>query len=107
MVIIETSIFTRRVTELLTDDDYRELQSTLVENPKIGAVIPGTGGLRKLRWSSSGHGKRGGARIIYYWALTQQQILMLFVYAKNERDDLSPDQKKTLKRIVETEYHER
>jgi len=68
MVIIETSVFTRRITELLSDDEYRELQATLVERPKAGPVIPGSGGIRKLRWSASGRGKRGGARVIYYWA---------------------------------------
>jgi mRNA-degrading endonuclease RelE of RelBE toxin-antitoxin system len=107
MIFIETSFFTRRIIDLLSDDEYRELQSSLVENPKKGLVIPATGGLRKIRWSGSGHGKRGGSRIIYYWATTKQQILMLFIYAKNEKDDLSPEQRKSLKQIVEKEYHER
>jgi mRNA-degrading endonuclease RelE of RelBE toxin-antitoxin system len=105
MVIIETSVFTRRVTSLLTDVEYGELQSTLVENPGMGSVIPGSGGLRKIRWSGSGRGKRGGLRIIYYWATARQQILMLFIFAKNEQDDLTPDQRKMLKQVVEMEYH--
>jgi len=92
MVIVETSIFTRRVTGLLSDDEYRQLQATIVDRPDVGPVIPGGGGLRKIRWSASGHGKRGGARIIYYWAAAQDRILMLFIYAKNERDNLTPDQ---------------
>lgn len=104
MVIIETSIFTRRITELLSDDEYRELQATLVECPKAGPVIPGSGGIRKLRWSASGRGKRGGARLIYYWAAEQDHLLMLFIYAKNESDDLTRDQIKTLRNIVEREY---
>ena len=82
MVIIETSVFTRRITELLSDDEYRELQATLVERPKAGPVIPGSGGIRKLRWSASGRGKRGGARVIYYWATEQEHLLMLFIYTK-------------------------
>jgi len=57
MVIVETSIFTRRVTELLPDEEYRALQATLVDRPDAGPVIPGGGGLRKIRWSASGHGK--------------------------------------------------
>ena len=89
MVIIETSVFTRRVTVLLSDDEYRELQATLVERPKAGPVIPGSGGIRKLRWSASGRGKRGGARVIYYWATEQDHLLMLFIYAKNESEDLT------------------
>jgi hypothetical protein len=104
MVIVETSIFTRRVTELLPDDSYRELQATLVDRPDAGPIIPGGGGLRKIRWSASGHGKRGGARIIYYWATAKEHILMLFIYAKNESDDLTPLQVKTLRQIVEKEY---
>lgn len=104
MVIIETSVFTRRVTALLSDDEYRELQATLVERPKAGPVIPGSGGIRKLRWSASGRGKRGGARVIYYWATEQEHLLMLFIYAKNESDDLTHDQIKTLRHIVEREY---
>jgi hypothetical protein len=104
MVIIETSVFTRRVTALLSDDEYRELQATLVERPKAGPVIPGSGGIRKLRWSASGRGKRGGARVIYYWATEQEHLLMLFIYAKNESDDLTQDQIKTLRHIVEREY---
>lgn len=107
MEIIETSVFTRRITELLSDDEYRELQSFLVENPVKGTVIPGSGGLRKIRWSGSGHGKRGGSRTIYYWATSRQQLLMLFIYAKNERDDLTPEQRKVLRQIVEKEYHGR
>ena len=103
-VIVETSVFTRRVTKLLPDDEDRELQATLVDRPDTGSVIPGGGGLRKLRWSASGHGKRGGARIIYYWAVKQERILMLFTYAKNESGDLTPDQLKMLKQIMEKEY---
>ncbi len=104
MIIIETSVFTRRVTQLLSDDEYRELQATFVERPKAGPVIPGSGGIRKLRWSVSGRGKRGGARVIYYWATEQECILMLLIYAKNESDDLTRDQIKTLRYIVEREY---
>ena len=84
MVIIETSVFTRRITALLSDDEYRELQATLVERPKAGPVIPGSGGIRKLRWSVSGRGRRGGARVIYYWATEQEPLLMLFIYEKKK-----------------------
>jgi len=104
MVIVETSIFTRRVTELLPAEEYRLLQATLLDRPDAGPIIPGGAGLRKIRWSASGHGKRGGARIIYYWAVAQDRILMLFIYAKNESADLTPDQIKTLRHVVEKEY---
>jgi len=104
MVIVETPVFTRRVVELLTEEAYRELQGALTNRPMLGAVISGSGGLRKVRWAPPGTGKRGGVRIIYYWAATQDRILMLLVYAKNERDDLSPDQLRVLRRVVETEF---
>ena len=104
MIFLETSIFTRRVTRILPDNEYRQLQAVLVDRPDAGAIIPGSGGIRKIRWSASGRGKRGGARVIYYWATEQERILMLFIYAKNESDDLSADQLKTLKHLVEKEY---
>jgi len=104
LVIIETSVFTRQVLELLTDDAYRELQEALVNRPDAGAVIPGSGGLRKLRWPAPGQGKRGGLRVIYYWAAQQEQLLMLLIYAKSKQEDLTPAQLKTLKRIVEEGY---
>jgi hypothetical protein len=102
--IIETSIFTRQVQSLLPDEEYYQLQMALILNPGLGSIIPGSGGLRKLRWSFRGRGKRGGIRTIYYWAVLEDQILMLLMYAKNEKDDLTPDQLKVLRRIVEEEY---
>jgi mRNA-degrading endonuclease RelE of RelBE toxin-antitoxin system len=90
VVIVETRAFTTRIIELLSDDEYRELQRDPIERPASGKVIPGTGGLRKLRWASSGRGKRGGARVIYFWHPVSTTLLMLFAYPKNERDDLTP-----------------
>jgi len=104
VVIIETSIFTRQVQTLLSNEEYRQLQMALVLHPELGAVIPGSGGLRKVRWTIRGHGKRGGVRAIYYWAVSNGQILMLLMYAKNEQDDLTPEQLKVLRKIVEEEY---
>ena len=104
MVIIETSVFTRQIQQLLTEDEYRQLQMALVIRPDSGALIPGSGGLRKLRWAASGRGKRGGARLIYYWAVPQDQIILLFIYPKNVQDDLTPDQLRALRKIVEAQY---
>ncbi len=104
MRIIETPLFTERIQQFLSDEEYRQLQQQLVARPDAGKLIPGSGGLRKLRWAMGGHGKRGGLRIIYYWAKASDQILMLFVYPKPEREDLTPAQLRMLKRIIDEEY---
>jgi hypothetical protein len=104
MHFIETSIFTRQVITLLTDDEYRELQVALSIHPESGVIIPRSGGLRKIRWSMAGRGKRGGVRAIYYWIVAKDQILMLFLYSKNEKDDLTPTQLKVLREAVEKEF---
>jgi hypothetical protein len=104
MVIVETSIFTRQVQALLDDDDYRRLQMTLVLRPEAGDLIPGGGGLRKIRWGARGRGKRGGVRMIYYWAVQQERILMLLMYTKSEQDNLTTEQLKVLRKIIKEEY---
>jgi mRNA-degrading endonuclease RelE of RelBE toxin-antitoxin system len=104
MLIIETPVFTKRVLDALTDDEYRELQQFIAEHPEAGSIIPGSHGLRKLRWTMSGKGKRGGTRIIYYWLRPRDTILMLFVFRKNEQSDLTKDQLKILKAIVAKEF---
>ena len=104
MDIVETSLFTRQVQALLADDDYRRLQTILVIHPDAGNLIPSSGGLRKIRWGAQGRGKRGGVRVIYNWAVKQERILMLLMYLKNERDNLTAEQLKVLRRIIEEEY---
>jgi mRNA-degrading endonuclease RelE of RelBE toxin-antitoxin system len=101
---VETPIFTRRITSLISDVQYAELQKQLVENPKAGPVIPGTGGLRKLRWSGSGRGKRGGIRVIYYWYNRAEEFFMLLAFAKNEQEDLTAEQKRILRAVVAEEF---
>jgi len=104
MVIVETKVFTRQVQELLTDEAYKDLQTEIMKRPEVGVLIPGSGGLRKMRWGYQGQGKRGGIRVIYYWAAKQERILMLFIYPKNVHDNLSSAQLRTLRSIVEAEY---
>ena len=103
MRIIETLVFTRRINEFLSEEEYRLLQNALVLRPDLGKIIQGSGGLRKLRWVGSGKGKRGGSRIIYYWFKNRETILMLFIYKKRDLDDLSKDQLKILRELVERE----
>ncbi len=101
MVIIETRIFTRRIKELMSDDEYRALQETLVNRPDMGDVVQGTGGLRKVRWKQEGHGKSGGIRVIYYWMTENAQLYMLYVYPKSKQENLTAEQKKALQSIAE------
>ncbi len=101
MEFIEAPTFTKAVIAWLDDDDYAALQAILALRPDAGRLIPGGSGLRKLRWAAEGRGKRGGLRVIYYWLAADQQIWMLLAYPKNEQDNLSPQQMKQLKTLVE------
>ena len=104
MVIKETSVFTRQVSKLLDAESYRLLQLRLAADLEAGDLIRGTGGLRKIRWQGSGRGKRGGVRVIYYWAAREDVVLMLLMYGKSDRDDLSADQKRVLVALVKEEF---
>jgi hypothetical protein len=101
MVFIESAVFTRQVRELLTDEEYADLQWHLALHPKAGEVIQNTGGLRKVRWVSGGGGKRGGVRVIYFHALSRNQVRMLLIYRKGVKDDLSVAEKKLLRKLNE------
>ena len=101
MIFVETPNFTRDVQALLSDEEYGLLQRLLADRPDAGSVIQGTGGLRKVRVGVQGRGKSGGARVVYFWRVSESQILMLAVYAKNEKADLSAATRKALRTIVE------
>ncbi|UCD80692.1 MAG: type II toxin-antitoxin system RelE/ParE family toxin [Desulfobacterales bacterium] len=100
MFFIETPIFTKLVSELLPDDEYRKIQLALILRPEAGKIIPDSGGLRKIRWKSHGSGKRGGLRLIYFWYVPEHTVYMLFIYKKSKQEDLTPDQLKTLRKLV-------
>ena len=85
MKFIETSIFTKLLPNYLPDDEYRSLQWYLLEHPEAGDIIRGSGGIRKVRWSHKGQGKRGGVRVIYYWKKSAYEIWLLNIYSKSER----------------------
>jgi hypothetical protein len=100
---VETPVFTEQIGEVLSDADYSKLQAALILQPDLGNLIPGTGGVRKMRWGApaDARGKRGGLRVIYYWYASQSVIYMLMVYPKSKREDLSYEQKRTLRKIAE------
>lgn len=85
---IETKLFSQLREDYLPDDEYARLQAALVERPECGALISGSGGVRKLRWSRSGCGKRGGVRVIYYAKVRDGVVFMLTIYAKNEDESI-------------------
>lgn len=92
----ETKVFTKNVLSLLSEENYFAFQSYLQENYQLGDVIPGAGGLRKIRWRTKGKGKRGGVRIIYYFASEKGYIYLLAIYSKSKKTDLDKNQLKEL-----------
>jgi|SRR5215216_4744309 len=100
----ETSTFTRDIEALLSDDEYARLQEDLVAMPDAGDLITGGGGLRKVRWALPGRGKSSGARVIYYWAVRAEQILLLRAYAKSAKADLTQREISQLRQVVADEY---
>lgn len=101
MIFIETSVFTSAITDVMSDEIYRELQEFLARHPEGGDIIKGAGGLRKIRWKVPGSGKRGGVRAIYYYRTAEDHILMLYVFKKGDASDLTEAQKKLLRKMVE------
>jgi mRNA-degrading endonuclease RelE of RelBE toxin-antitoxin system len=103
MEFIETPVFTKEVRDHLSAEEYRGLQLALVLRPEQGSVIPGSGGLRKVRWKAKGKGKRGGVRVICYWITEEDKIYMLMLYGKSDQADLTPAQARILRRLVREE----
>ena len=104
MRFVETPVFTELVSGSLDDDEYRALQLTLLLRPEQGPVIPGSGGLRKIRWRNRGGGKRGGLRVIYFWHKASSTFYMLFLYKKSGQGDLTAAQARMLGRLVREEF---
>jgi hypothetical protein len=106
MEFIETPIFTKLITGLLEDNEYRLLQNEIAQNPEAGDLIPGGGGIRKVRFAAQGKGKRGGARLIYYWQKSRSRVYMLVAYTKAKQTGLDPEQAAFFKTMVkELERH--
>ena len=100
MIFIEDHGFQRRRKGLMEDEELFRLLEWLAVHPESGKVIPRSGGLRKLRWSSKGHGKRGGARVIYFWWTSADRILLLDIYAKGQQENLRAAEIEQLRRKV-------
>ena len=101
LTVIETPVFLRYAAKVWDEIEREAFITWLAEHPDAGDVIPATGGLRKVRWSRSGMGKRGGARVIYMLRMAQGELVLLIVYAKAEHDNLSPAFLRQLAQLLE------
>jgi mRNA-degrading endonuclease RelE of RelBE toxin-antitoxin system len=108
-VFVELPAFARHRADYLDDEAFRALENLLMKHPEAGDPIPGTGGLRKMRFADKrrGKGKRGGLRIIYYWWDAGFQFWLFTLYDKDEMADLTPQQRKALKDLIKTELDAR
>lgn len=100
ITVAETSEFARRARKLLSEEERSELIFSLAASPKVGAVIEGTGGIRKLRWARQGKGKSGGVRIIYFFHNERMPLYLLTLHGKNEKDDLADSERKELAKLA-------
>jgi mRNA-degrading endonuclease RelE of RelBE toxin-antitoxin system len=98
---IEAPSFTRMLAVYLDDEEYLQLQRNLNDRPETGVVVPGSGGVRKLRWGLSGRGKRGGLRVLYYVASSAGQIWMLSIHAKNAHANVPAHVLNELRKVFE------
>jgi hypothetical protein len=105
MVFVELTPFVAFRDQYWTDEDLRALQNYLLLSPDAGDLIRGAGGLRKIRWAAQGRGKRGGARVIYYWHVPEHHIYLVFGYVKSKRDDLTPQQVQVLVELMKDVKH--
>jgi len=98
LTFVESAAFERNRPAYLNDDEYAEFQQFMIQNPMAGAVAPGSGGVRKVRWKRPGMGKRGGLRVIYYAHTSEEEIWLLTLYAKAKLDNVPG---KILKQLLE------
>jgi hypothetical protein len=102
MAVVETREFLKRSKPLMSDSERAELVAFVGANPEAGEIIPETGGVRKIRWALEGMGKRGGARVIYYYHNERLPVFLLSAYAKNRKANLSKAERNVMKRLVPT-----
>ena len=102
MTVVETGEFVKRVKPLMSDEERAELVAFVGANPEAGEIMPDTGGVRKIRWGLEGKGKRGGARVVYYYHNERLPVFLLSAYAKNQRANLTQAEKNSMKRLTPT-----
>ncbi len=99
ITVAETTYFLRQAEGLWSDAERDKFVDYIASNPEVGDLIPGTGGVRKIRWSRQGSGKRGGVRVVYFYYDEGVPLYLLMIYAKSEKEDLDADEKHTLKTL--------
>ena len=102
---IETSVFTRMIVQLMSDEEYAAMQRVLMDDPECGPLIKAGGGIRKLRYGIEGQGKSSGVRVIYYWLKDKRKILMLLVYPKSAKYTLSDSEIAILRKLVKEHFN--
>ncbi len=100
ITVAETPLFVRQAEEVWSNAEREEFVNYIAGNPKAGDIIPETGGVRKVRWSTKGSGKRGGARVVYFYADPGRPLYLLMVYAKARKEDLSTEEKRTVRSLA-------
>ncbi len=98
--VAETAIFVRQAEAVWSDVERESFISYIAGNPHGGDVIPETGGVRKIRWNRGGSGKRGGARVIYFYSDQGRPLYLLMVYAKARKENLSPGEKRAVRSLA-------
>ena len=102
VTVAETQIFARAAARIWNEEELAELIDFVARNPEAGEIIPGTGGVRKLRWGGAGRGRRGGARLVYFYHRSDCPLYLLLAYAKSQASDLTPDEKKAVSALAAT-----
>jgi hypothetical protein len=99
--VFATNRYEREAKRLLTEPEIAVMEATIAADPQAHPVVPGTGGVRKARWSRQGVGKRGGVRVIYYYWASDHEVYMLYLYAKNEQADMDSAGRAEARKFVE------